>query len=87
MAAKIRNGLALYRRLCTVENIEIRLHRAVLHNSIYRADEQILINQHAYGVPAAHAPVFCLRNSKSAEMTTVYLDSLRRVWTNALPLA
>ena len=87
MAAKIRNGLALYRHLCGVENIEIRLHRAVLYNSIYRADDQVFINQHVYSVPAAHAPVFCLRGSHDGEMTAVYLDSLQRVWASALPLA
>ena len=40
MAAKIRNALTLYQLLSTVENIEIRLHRTVLYNSIYRADEE-----------------------------------------------
>ena len=65
MAAKIRNALTLYRPLCAVENIEIRLHRTVLYNSIYRADDQLLVNQHTYGIPAAQAPVFCLRNAGS----------------------
>ena len=46
MAAKIRNALALYWPLGAVENIEIRLHRTVLYNSIYRADDQFLVNQH-----------------------------------------
>jgi transcriptional regulator with XRE-family HTH domain len=87
MAAKIRNALTLYRPLCTVENIEIRLHRTVLYNSIYRADAQLLVNQHTYGIPAAHAPVFCLRDAPSREMTAVYLDSFERVWAGAVPLA
>ena len=87
MAAKIRNALTLYRPLHAVENVEIRLHRTVLYNSIYRADDQLLVNQHIYGVPAAHAPVFCLRNSYGSEMTTVYLDSLECVWASAVPLA
>ena len=55
MAAKIRNALMLFRPLRTVENIEIRLHRTVLYNSIYRADDQLLVNQHTYGMPAAQA--------------------------------
>jgi len=41
MAAKIRNALVLYRPLDAVENIEIRLQRTVLYNSIYRADERL----------------------------------------------
>ncbi len=44
MAAKIRNALMLYRPLGTVQNIEIRLHRTVLYNSIYRADGQFLVS-------------------------------------------
>ena len=53
IAAKIRNALTLCRPLSTVENIEIRLHRTVLYNSIYRAGDQLLVNQHTYGIPAA----------------------------------
>jgi hypothetical protein len=87
MPAAIHNALALYRPLNEVENVEIRLHRTVLYNSIYRADDQVLVNQHAYGFPAAHAPVFCLRNSPSGEMTTLYLDSFESLWASAMPLA
>ena len=87
MPAKIRNALTLYRPLCAVENIEIRLHRTVLYNSIYRADGQLLVNQHTYGVPAAQAPVFCLTDTGSGEMTALYLDSFERVWAGAAPLA
>jgi transcriptional regulator with XRE-family HTH domain len=87
MAAKIRNAIALYRPLATVQNIEIRLHRTVLYNSIYRADDQIFINQHVYGVPAAHAPVFCISHSQDGEMASIYLESLAHVWATATPLA
>jgi transcriptional regulator with XRE-family HTH domain len=84
MAAKIRNALTLYRPLGAMENIEIRLHRTVLYNSIYRADDQLMVNQHTYGVPAAQAPVFCLRNAGS-EMAALYLDSFERVWASSAP--
>jgi hypothetical protein len=86
MPAKIRNALALYRPLRAVENIEIRLHRTVLYNSIYCADGQLLVNQHAYGIPAAQAPVVCLSSSGSDEMAALYLDSFERVWVGAVPL-
>ena len=45
MAAEIRNALTLYRPLGVVRNVEIRLHRIVLYNSIYRADDQLLVNR------------------------------------------
>jgi transcriptional regulator with XRE-family HTH domain len=87
MPAKIRNALMLYRPLGTVQNIEIRLHRTVLYNAIYRADDQLLVNQHAYGIPAAQAPVFCLSDSGGGEMAALYLDSFERVWDRSVPLA
>ena len=86
MAAKIRNALPLYRHLDAVENIEIRLHRTVLYNSIYRADDQLLVNQHSYGIPAAQAPVFRLCDTDGGEMTALYLDSFERVWASSIPL-
>ena len=61
MAAKIRNALTLYRPLLKSGNVEIRLHETVLYNSLYLADHRLFVNQHSYGVPAAHAPVFCFR--------------------------
>jgi hypothetical protein len=80
MAAKVRNALALYQPLMGIEHIEIRLHEAVLYNSIYRADDQLFVNQHAYGIPAAHSPVFCYRKSESDDIATAFLDSFDRVW-------
>ena len=70
-----------------MENIEIRLHRTVLYNSIYRADDQLLVNQHTYGIPAAQAPVFCLCNSDGGEMASLYRESFERVWAGSSPLA
>ena len=51
MPAKIRKALTLYRWVVGPENMEIRMHQTLLYNSIYRADDQLLVNQHAYGIP------------------------------------
>jgi transcriptional regulator with XRE-family HTH domain len=85
MPAKIRNALTLYRQLYAVENIEIRLHRTVLYNSIFRADGQLLVNQHAYGIPAAQAPVFCMNITGTGEMSALYVSSFERVWGSTVP--
>ena len=86
MGAKMRNALTLYRPLMKSENVEIRLHQSVLYNSIYRADGQLFVNQHAYGIPAAHAPVFCFNDSKSSEMIRSYLVSFDKIWAIAKPV-
>ncbi len=68
MPAKVRNALTLYHTLREVPNIEIRLHRTTLYNSIYRAGDQLLVNQHAYGVHASHAPLFCLNGAEHGDL-------------------
>ncbi|MEV4013116.1 XRE family transcriptional regulator [Nonomuraea angiospora] len=85
MAARIRNALALYRPLYGLQGIEIRLHATVLYNSIYRADHMILVNTHAYGIPAAQAPVTHLQADENEGSAAIYLDSFERVWTGAKP--
>jgi transcriptional regulator with XRE-family HTH domain len=82
MAAKVRNALTLYRAAMKVGNVEIRLHDTVLYNSLYRADDQLFVNQHAYGLPAAHSPVFAYRATENADMLTPFLTSFERVWDN-----
>ena len=86
MAAKIRNALVLYKPLRKVEGIEFRYHRTVLYNSIYRADDQLLVNTHVYGVSAALAPVWHLRKIPGGDLATTYLDSFERVWEGATPI-
>jgi hypothetical protein len=85
MAAKVGNALTLYRPLSERENVEIRLHRTVLYNSIYRADGQLFVNQHAHGVPAAQSPVYCFRQSEGGDMTNAYLESFEKAWEAAEP--
>lgn len=85
-AAKIRNALVMYRPLRDVEGIEFRLHRTVLYNSIYRADDQVLVNTHIYSFTAAQAPVLHLRRAADGGMVTTYLESFEHVWDQATPL-
>jgi hypothetical protein len=84
MAAKIRNAIVLYRRIADRDGVEIRLHPTVLYNSIYRADDELLVNQHVFGVAAAYAPVVHLRGSGG--MVETYVESFERVWSGATPL-
>ncbi|MBW6432407.1 helix-turn-helix domain-containing protein [Actinoplanes hulinensis] len=86
MAAKIRNALVMYQPLRDLDGIEFRLHDTVLYNSIYWADDQVLVNTHIYGFTAAEAPVLRLRKVAGGSMVSTYLDSFERVWDGATPL-
>ncbi|MEU4540910.1 XRE family transcriptional regulator [Streptosporangium sp. NPDC023825] len=82
MAARIHNAFALYRPLQDIEGIEIRRHRTVLYNSIYRADDSLLVNLHVYGTRASEAPVIYLTRTEADNAALTYLDSFERVWTS-----
>lgn len=86
MAAKIRNALVFYHPLTDVHGIQIKTHDTALYTSIYRADDQLMINPHIYGVPAAQAPVIHLRQTHDNDMASTYRDSFERIWTHAQPL-
>jgi len=81
MAAKIRNVLlAYYRPYASYPGINIRLHSTTLYNSIFWFDDDMLVNTHAYGVPANFAPVSHLRRLGSGTLFQTYARSFDRVW-------
>lgn len=86
MSAKIKNAIVMYKPLRNIDGIEFRLHDTILYNSIYRADDQVLINTHIHGSAAAQAPVLHLRRVTGGSMVTSYLESFDRVWDSATPL-
>ena len=83
---KIRNALVLYRELRQADGAEFRFHTTILYNSIYRADDQLLVNTHVYGMTAARAPVWHLKKVAGGEIAGTYLESFERVWESAVPV-
>jgi hypothetical protein len=65
---------------------EARVHRAVLYNSIYRADDQLLVCQHAYGFADERAPVLYLQSADDGDLVATYVDTFERICAGALPL-
>jgi hypothetical protein len=85
LAAKYRTVAVLFCPLLKEGNVEIRSHGTVLYNSIYRADDQLLVNTHIYGMMADNAPVFHLRKIPGGDMVSTYQESFDRVWDGAKP--
>ncbi|WP_203715517.1 XRE family transcriptional regulator [Asanoa siamensis] len=83
MSARIRTALVGFRPLIDEPGAWIRFHDTVLYNSIFRADEELLVNTHVYGRPGAHAPVLHLKALRMDGIVASYLDSFERVWSAA----
>jgi phosphatidylserine/phosphatidylglycerophosphate/cardiolipin synthase-like enzyme len=82
--AEIHEALALFKGLCQI-GAEIRLHpTAALYNSIYRADNQLLVAQHIYGIPCEREPILYLRFAAVGDMAAAYFDAFERIWTRAM---
>ncbi|MEU6216981.1 helix-turn-helix transcriptional regulator [Streptomyces sp. NPDC047022] len=86
VAYKVREVMKLYRPLYSVPGIEFRMHRSTLHNSLYRSDDEWLINTQVYGVSAPMAPVLHLRRVAGAELVSTYQMSFEKVWSEAAPI-
>jgi transcriptional regulator with XRE-family HTH domain len=85
ITAKIRNVLAFFRPLAEEPGIDIRLHKTTLYNSIYRFDDDMLVNTHVYGSMAAHAPVLHLRRLSGGDLFDTYSESFDVVWNESKP--
>ncbi|MFB7618410.1 helix-turn-helix domain-containing protein [Kitasatospora sp. NPDC056181] len=83
MAGKIRNALANYAPLFGLPGVEFRLHSTTLYNSLYRADDEMLVNGHVYGVGAYLAPVLHLAQIPGGELFSTYAASIERIWEGA----
>ncbi len=74
-------ALAYYRPLLDTPGVEFRQHETSLYNSIFRYDDQMLVNQHIYGTYGYMAPILHLRKAAGADMFDTYLASFELVWS------
>lgn len=80
IAARVAMALAYYRPLTTVPGVEFRQHRTTLYNSIFRFDDQMLVNQHVYGCYGYVAPLLHLRHLHDGGLFDTYVRSFERIW-------
>ncbi|MEU5126117.1 XRE family transcriptional regulator [Streptomyces mobaraensis] len=84
--SRCRLALMHYRPLLGVSGIEIRTHGTTLYNSLYRADDQLLVNAHVWGANAFAAPVWHLRRHDAGRIFDTYAQSFDAVWATATPV-
>ena len=62
------------------------MHSTTLYCSIYRGDEEMLVNTHLYGQAGHMTPLLHLRRVPGAELFASYQASFEHVWELARPL-
>lgn len=86
LAARIRLSVMYMQPVLGLPGIEVRQHDSVLYNSIYRFDNEMLVNTHVVGSPAPQNPVLHLRRLSGGHLFDHYLKSFDRVWDAGRPL-
>jgi hypothetical protein len=82
---RVPKALAIYAPLHSQGNVEIRLHRGTVYNSIYYSDDQMFVSQHIYGTPIKSAPVLHLQCTEVSEMATAFSEAFEATWAPAVP--
>lgn len=80
LAARIRLSASYLTAGLGAPGVQLRSHATTLYNSIYRFDDQLLINMHVYGAPAVQSPVMHLRRVPGGRLFAHYMDSFEKVW-------
>ena len=83
-AGGLQGRIQLHRRyLRDIEGkcgIEVRTHGTTLYNSLFRFDQDMLVNGHAWGAPAGQSPVLHLRRVPGGPTWDHYMQSFEVVW-------
>lgn len=83
LAAKICASLTYYRSLLSEQGCEVRLHDTTLYNSLFRYDDDLLVNPHVFGQPASANPVLHLKRADTNGWFDAYTESFEAVWASA----
>ncbi|HET7386292.1 MAG TPA: helix-turn-helix transcriptional regulator [Nocardioidaceae bacterium] len=86
MAARIEMTRHALRGTIGYPGVEIRSHVTTLYNSIFRFDEDMLVNMHIHGSRAPQNPVMHLRRVAGGHLFDRYLASLDRIFADAEPV-
>jgi transcriptional regulator with XRE-family HTH domain len=87
LAARIRIALTYMAPVLGTAGIDVRQHETVLYNSLYRFDDELLVNVHSAGSSAAQSPVLHFTRVEEGSLFEHYMRSFEWVWEGAVPVA
>ncbi|MFG2113182.1 helix-turn-helix domain-containing protein [Streptomyces sp. NPDC048718] len=85
LPAKICASFTYYRPLLPIAGCAVRLHDTTLYNSLFRYDDDLLVNPHVWGQPASANPLLHLRRVDATGWFDHYAQSFDAVWAGARP--
>jgi transcriptional regulator with XRE-family HTH domain len=85
IATRCELALMHYRPLFGHPRISVHVHDTTLYNSIYRFDDELLVNAHVWGWNAFAAPVLHVRRLAGGRLFSTYVQSFDAIWEQSRP--
>ncbi|MGL5811193.1 MAG: helix-turn-helix domain-containing protein [Nocardioides sp.] len=82
LGSKVRASMTYFTGLIEATGCEVRLHDTMLYASIFRYDDEALINPHIWGAPASANPILHIRDVDDG-LFAKYLSSFEAIWSRA----
>ena len=86
LAGRCRVAARYAQGIHNAEPTTVRLSGATLYASVFRFDDDVLLNSHLWGSPAGDSPVYHFRKQSEAGIAASAIRSFERVWAAAQPL-
>ncbi|MFF2786747.1 DUF5919 domain-containing protein [Streptomyces sp. NPDC058049] len=80
LAARARMTRRYLEPAMATPGVEVRLHETILYNSLYRFDDDVLVNPHVLGAPAGQNPVLHFRYVPGGRSFRHYMKSFDYAW-------
>ncbi|MGH2843987.1 MAG: XRE family transcriptional regulator, partial [Solirubrobacteraceae bacterium] len=87
LAARCRLAASYAQGILDVDAGAVRLSDATLYASIFRFDDELLINPHLWGTAASDSPVLHFRRRTDHGVPARAIESFDRVWRAAQPVS
>lgn len=84
--ARSHNSIELLRPHTRTPALDVRTHDTTLYTSIFRVDDDMIVNLHIYGSPGRDNPVMVFSRQQEPRLWATFECAFTRVWDNARPL-
>lgn len=84
--ARSHNSVELLRPYTTTPGLNVRTHETTLYTSIFRVDDDMIVNFHIYGSPGRDNPVMVFSRQQEPRLWATFERAFTRVWDHARPL-
>lgn len=84
--ARSHNSVELLRPYTTTPGLDVRTHETTLYTSVFRVDDDMIINFHIYGSPGRDNPVMIFSRQQEPRLWATFERAFTRVWDHARPL-